>query len=33
MEKIFLYVIVGIVLLAVLVIGLTKKSAGKVEEE
>jgi hypothetical protein len=33
MEKIFLYVIVGIVLLAVLVIGLTKKRAGKVEEE
>jgi hypothetical protein len=33
MEQAFLYVLGGIVLLAVLVIGLTRKSAGKVEEE
>jgi hypothetical protein len=33
MEKAFLYVIVGLVLVAVLVIGVTKKRAGNVEEE
>ena len=34
MEKTFLYVIVGVVLLVVLIIGITKKrSAGNVEEE
>jgi hypothetical protein len=33
MEKVFLYVIIGVVLLAVLVIGITKARSGKVEEE
>jgi hypothetical protein len=33
MEKVFLYVLIGVVLLAVLVIGITKSRATKVEEE
>lgn len=33
MEKIFLYVLGGVVLAVVLLIGLTKKRAGSVEEE
>ncbi len=33
MEKAFLYVLIGVVLLAVLAIGLTRKSAGKTKTE
>jgi len=33
METTFLYVLGGVVLLVVLIIGLTKKKAGSVEEE
>jgi hypothetical protein len=33
MEKVFLYVLVGVVLFAVLLIGLTKRNAGKTEKE
>jgi hypothetical protein len=32
-QKVFLYVLVGVILFIVLLIGLTKKSAGKIEEE
>jgi hypothetical protein len=33
MEKVFLYVLGGVVLFAVLLIGLSKRSAGKTEKE
>jgi LPXTG-motif cell wall-anchored protein len=33
MEKAFLYVIIGLVLLAVLIIGITKRRARNIEEE